>query len=424
MEEPWTLIPWETMHLWFLNFLFFMSLFSYVLRNRFSNNFLLRISKQCVRLIFDKPWIGMFIFCSSYSFLLSVLNKFEAQGDGGWSSWIWVFKENGLKTFLAFSFFYFIGWQMYHFHKKMVRISMLTFFKIWLAFSIFINIPNYSLYYLGYNNPVPKFDTMSRDFYGLHNDKPDPNKKKQKVTFLVNMSNESVMSGKGDTAAVYVCILELGKPSGIKMTDLGNDIWKSTIELYPGVYEYKFRNGLHDNWGGEPDGWESRRKLELGGCGFGDRNNRKFKLENKDLMLGIFCWSECSDCSGNDIPFTWSKEEQKKEDFEIFIVNKLFIFLNNFLVPAYIMLVLSFFIRFCSKPSKKLKYISDSAYWIYIIHLPLSFFIPAFFHQSDLHYFIKFLISALIVTIICFSSYHYFIRNSFLGKFLNGKKFK
>ena len=114
----------------------------------------------------------------------------------------------------------------------------------------------------------------------------------------------------------------------------------------------------------------------------------------------------------------------KKEDFEIFIVNKLFIFLNNFLVPAYIMLVLSFFIRFCSKPSKKLKYISDSAYWIYIIHLPLSFFIPAFFHQSDLHYFIKFLISALIVNIICFSSYHYFIRNSFLGKFLNGKKFK
>ena len=24
------------------------------------------------------------------------------------------------------------------------------------------------------------------------------------------------------------------------MTDLGNDIWKTTIELNPGVYEYKF----------------------------------------------------------------------------------------------------------------------------------------------------------------------------------------
>ena len=140
-------------------------------------------------------------------------------------------------------------------------------------------------------------------------------------------------------------------------------------------------------------------------------------------MLGIFCWSECSDCSGNDIPFTWSKEEQKKEDFEIFIVNKSFIFLNNFLVPAYIMLILSFFIRFCSKPSKKLKYISDSAYWIYIIHLPLSFFIPAFFHHSKMNLLIKFLINAAIVTAVCYLSYHYLVRKTFIGKFLNGRKF-
>ena len=143
---------------------------------------------------------------------------------------------------------------------------MLTYFKILLTFSIFINILNYSLYYFGYNNPVPKFNTIHRNFYGLNDDKLNPNRKKQKVTFLVNMSNEAVMSGKGDTAAVYVCILELGEPSGIKMTDLGNDIWKTTIELNPGVYEYKFRNGLHDNWGGKPNGCEKRKKLDLGGC--------------------------------------------------------------------------------------------------------------------------------------------------------------
>ena len=222
--------------------------------------------------------------------------------------------------------------------------------------------------------------------------------------------------------AMYVCILELGEPSGIKMTDLGNGIWKSTIELNSGVYEYKFRNGLHDNWGGEPDGWENRKKLDLGGCGFGEYDNRKFKLENKDIMLGIFCWSECSDCSGNDIPFTWSKEEQKKENFEVFLVNKLFIFLMNFLVPAYIMVILSFFIRFCSKPSKKLKYLSDSAYWIYIIHLPL--FYSCLFSSIRYSLFCKVSNKFFIVSIICFSSYHHFIRNSFFRKiFLNGKKF-
>ena len=424
IEEPWVLIPWDTMHLWFLSFLFFMSVFSYVIRNRFSNNFFLKISKKSVGLIFDHPWIGMFIFCFSYGLLLALLNKFEAQGEGGWSNWLWIFNENGIKAFVAFSFFYFFGWQMYHHKEKMVRLSVRTYFKIWLVIIIFINLPIYSLYYLGYNHPIPIINKMARNFYDLNNDKIDSSRKKQKVTFLVNMSNEVVMSGKGDTSAMYVCILELGEPSGVKMNDLGNDIWESTIELSPGVYEYKFRNGLHDNWSGEPDGWENGKKLDLGGCGFGEYDNRKFKLENKDIMLGIFCWSDCSDCSGNDIPFTWSEEEQKKENFEVFIVNKLFIILMNFPVPSFVMLVLSFFVRFCNKPSKKLKYISDSAYWIYVIHLPLSFFVPALFHQLNIHFFMKFIVSSTIVTMLCFGTYHYFVRKTFIGKFLNGKKLK
>ena len=94
INDPWTLIPWETMHLWFLSLLFGMSLFSYFLRNRFLNNFVLKKTKEFIRLIFDMPWVGMFLFCSSYSLLLLAMNKFEAQGDGGWSSWIWIFKES------------------------------------------------------------------------------------------------------------------------------------------------------------------------------------------------------------------------------------------------------------------------------------------------------------------------------------------
>ena len=76
------------------------------------------------------------------------------------------------------------------------------------------------------------------------------------------------------------------------MTDLGNDIWKSTIELNPGVYEYKFRNGLHDNWGGEPNGWESRKKLNSGGWLFLNENlhqlNTKIKLYQLVFEMKIF----------------------------------------------------------------------------------------------------------------------------------------
>ena len=53
ISQPWTLIPWETMHLWFLSLLFGMSLFSYILRNRFSNNLFFKQTKVGIRLIFD-----------------------------------------------------------------------------------------------------------------------------------------------------------------------------------------------------------------------------------------------------------------------------------------------------------------------------------------------------------------------------------
>ena len=419
INEPWTLIPWETMHLWFLSLLFGMSLFSYFLRNRFLNNLFLKQTKVGIRLIFDMPWVGMFLFCSSYSLLLLAMNKFEAQGDGGWSSWIWIFKENGIKTFLAFSFFYFVGWQMYHFREKLLDITVGKYFKILLGFFLLLNIANYSLYYVGYNNPIPMINTMHRNFYGLNDYAANDGSKKQKVTFLVNMAEEPVIAGEGDTASVYICVMELEKPSGIKMNDLGNGIWKATLDLHPGIYHYKFRNGLHSDWiSEEPNGWEIRKEIGDGGCGYDQYNNRKFKLENKDLVLGIFCWSDCTDCSGNDIPAAFYKEE-----FETKVINKVFMFFMNFLVPSYVMLVLAVFIRFCSKPSKRLKYISDSAYWIYIIHLPLSFFIPAFFHQTNIHFFLKFVISSIIVTVLCFTTYHYFVRKTFIGKFLNGRKF-
>ena len=418
-SQPWTLIPWETMHLWFLSLLFGMSLISYLLRNRFSDNFFLRKTKECVRLIFDKPWVGMLIFCTSYGLLLSMMNKLEAQGEGGWSSWIWFFKENGIKTFMAFSFFYFLGWQMYYFRQKLLDVSASKYFLICITFLLLLNIPTYSLYYMGYNNPIPMINKMHRNIYGLNDGVSISGSQKQKVTFLVNMSEETVVAGQGDTAAVYVCVMELEKPSGIKMNDLGNGIWTGTLELYPGTYHYKFRNGLHSDWGGEPNGWEIREEIGKGGCGYDQYNNRKFKLENKDLVLGIFCWSDCTDCFGNEIPVAFYKE-----DLETKLINRVFIFLWNFLVPAHIMLALSLFIRFCSKPSKRLKYISDSAYWIYIIHLPLSFFIPAFFHQTNIHYFLKFIISSFVVTITCFGTYHFFVRKTFLGKLLNGKKFE
>ena len=140
-----------------------------------------------------------------------------------------------------------------------------------------------------------------------------------------------------------------------------------------------------------------------------------------NLILDPICWKECTDCDGNYISSIDVNEPWPPIDRIIF--EKSFIFAWNFLVPTAIIFTLEIFLRFCSEPSKRLRYISDSSYWIYIIHLPLVFFIPAFFHQSEIHVFLKFIISSILVTEISFFSYQHLVRKTFIGEFLNGKKY-
>lgn len=81
------------------------------------------------------------------------------------------------------------------------------------------------------------------------------------------------------------------------------------------------------------------------------------------------------------------------------------------------------FIRFGSNHSAKMRYISDSSYWVYLLHLPLTIIIPALIVDWNIPGVFKFLFVAIATSIICFVTYHYFVRNSFIGKFLNGRKY-
>lgn len=85
--------------------------------------------------------------------------------------------------------------------------------------------------------------------------------------------------------------------------------------------------------------------------------------------------------------------------------------------------VTGLFIRYGSKHSARMRYISDSSYWVYLIHLPITAILPAFIWQLPLPAVAKFLIVLSLTTIICFVSYHYLVRSTFIGKFLNGRKY-
>jgi len=81
------------------------------------------------------------------------------------------------------------------------------------------------------------------------------------------------------------------------------------------------------------------------------------------------------------------------------------------------------FIRFASNHSPTMRYVSDSSYWVYLFHLPLTVIIPGLIADWNIPGVLKFLFVMSTTVIICFATYHYFVRGTFIGKFLNGRRY-
>lgn len=81
------------------------------------------------------------------------------------------------------------------------------------------------------------------------------------------------------------------------------------------------------------------------------------------------------------------------------------------------------FLRHLSKHSAVMRYVSDSSYWVYLIHLPLTALLPGLIGNWGIPAVLKFAIVAVVTTSICFATYHYLVRATWIGAFLNGRKY-
>lgn len=96
---------------------------------------------------------------------------------------------------------------------------------------------------------------------------------------------------------------------------------------------------------------------------------------------------------------------------------------SSLTVWLFIFGITGLFIRYASNHSKRMRYISDASYWVYLIHLPLTALFPLTVWKLPFGAIPKFLLVTTMTTIICFITYHYCVRNTFIGKFLNGRKY-
>jgi glucans biosynthesis protein C len=84
--------------------------------------------------------------------------------------------------------------------------------------------------------------------------------------------------------------------------------------------------------------------------------------------------------------------------------------------------IIGLFLRFADLPNKRVTYFVNSAYWIYLIHFFIAILLSGLLNDALISVYLKFLIVLLGTTSICLISYHFFVRKTFIGVFLNGKK--
>jgi hypothetical protein len=108
------------------------------------------------------------------------------------------------------------------------------------------------------------------------------------VTFRVNMERETVNAQGVRIAGSFTGWAD------VNMTDVGNDIWETTIELpVDEVIQWKFKNG--------PNGWESSPNLLECGMDDGSGNiNRLHTVGNVNETLGTYCFNWCPNCDALD----------------------------------------------------------------------------------------------------------------------------
>jgi glucan biosynthesis protein C len=78
--------------------------------------------------------------------------------------------------------------------------------------------------------------------------------------------------------------------------------------------------------------------------------------------------------------------------------------------------------KFITKSNPVISYFVDSSYWVYLIHRPFCTMFAAILTRWDAPGVLKFFSVIVIVSIICVVSYHYLVRNTWIGLLLNGRK--
>ena len=82
------------------------------------------------------------------------------------------------------------------------------------------------------------------------------------------------------------------------------------------------------------------------------------------------------------------------------------------------------FRRLLRRENKAVRYFSDSTYWLYLMHLPLTVLAQMWMREWEWNPFLKFAFVCLLVTGVVLLMYEAFVRYTWVGALLNGRKYR
>ncbi len=83
--------------------------------------------------------------------------------------------------------------------------------------------------------------------------------------------------------------------------------------------------------------------------------------------------------------------------------------------------VIGLFVRFLPDQNKLLRYLADSSYWVFLVHMLGTIGFGALLYNAPLGAGAKMVINIVATTAACLLSYHFLVRNTWVGRLLNGK---
>lgn len=89
----------------------------------------------------------------------------------------------------------------------------------------------------------------------------------------------------------------------------------------------------------------------------------------------------------------------------------------------FMLALVGIFSRYFHRYKPWIRYFSDSAYWVFILHSIPMVILALPMHSWQVAAEIKFLIVCTGTFLICLSSYHYWVRNTIIGELLNGRRY-